>query len=166
MNTAELTHRDVAEFLRLGLLAGICDIPLIVRWADAVIEAEPAPHHAFADLCLSGSKRPDAVGALLTFVPGDPRSDLPYLMLLGHAKCLLDSGAMPADELLVALYGLSKRGDFPERIHWRLVTLEEDLERARHGHGDRVVMDREIASFLAEYAAFAPDIPKDPSPRS
>lgn len=159
MNGAEPTRRDIAEFFRLGLRAGICDVPAVVRWADAVIESEPAPHHAFAELSLCGPMRPDAVEALLTFVPGDPRPDVPHLMVLGHAGRLLDSGAVPADRLLLALHGLSKRERFPERIRWRLINLEEDLDRARHGEGDTAAVNRAIASFLAEYAQFAPHVP-------
>jgi len=158
MRATEPTHRDIAEFFRLGLLAGVCDLSAIVCWADSVLTAEPSPPYAFCDLSICESQPVSSVVCLLREVPGTPTPDLPIFMLLGFCYQLAQSGSLSLSEKLVRLHRMARTEHFPDRIDSALTNLDEDLYLAREGiYGTVTEVERAFTDYLARYKSYAPD---------
>jgi hypothetical protein len=158
MTAAQPDRKDMAEFFRLALRLGICDVPTVVRWADSIVEMEPSPHVAFIELCISGSQSSAQVLTLLHDVPGRAKLELPVHMLLGHASRVVKSQSFLAEELLIRLYHLSTHS-FPRSIYYRLATLEDEYALAKDGvYGVVAEVIQEFSAFLADYEAYAPDV--------
>ncbi len=162
MKATEPTHADIAAFLRFGLLTGFYDVSAVVNWAYDIAASEPDPHLAFLELCLSGSEPRSTVLSLLTHVPGAVTPDLAVHMLLGHACRLLKSRAVPAEQILLRVYGVASLNTFPDAIYFKLMGLEDDYSLVRDGiHGTLAEVADDIATFLADYESYAPDIPNE-----
>src|SRR3989442_446735 len=101
MTATQPTRKDSAEFFRLGLLAGVCDLSAVVRWSDAVIMSEPSPPFAFFDLSTCESQPLSATLSLLVEVPGERTPNLAVHMLLGHCYRLARSRALDVLDVLV-----------------------------------------------------------------
>lgn len=160
MTATQPTQKDTAEFFRLSLLAGLCQPSAVARWADSIVGAEPSPHIAFIELCIAASQPASSVQTLLGDVPGQLTPELPVWMLLGYASRLVSSHVFTPDILLLRLYGIANLESFPERIYFRLVTLEDCYSLARDGvYGTPAEVARDVAAFLTEYEQYAPDAP-------
>jgi hypothetical protein len=158
MTVTPPTRKDMAEFFRFGLLAGLCEPSTVARWAESIVAADELPHIAFIELCIAGSQPASHVQALLHDVPGDPTPELATRMLLGHASGLISSHAFAPEQILLRLYGIATRETFPERVWSELVSLEDGLSLARDGvYGTLPEVATGIIEFLGNYAAYAPD---------
>lgn len=152
------THRDIAEFFRLGLLAGVCDLSAVVCWADSVLTSDSSPLFAFCDLSICESQPISSVVSLLREVPGSLTPDLPALMLLGYCHQLSQSGSLALTETLTRLHHMARTEHFPDRIDSALANLDEDFYLAREGiHGTVTEMERAFTDYLARYRSYAPD---------
>jgi hypothetical protein len=127
MNNPSPTDKDMAEFFRLGLSLGTCDVSQVVRWAEKVVEREEKPNHAFIELCLANNKSLSAVQSLLTDIPGILTTGLPLRMLLGHCWHIASCDLVRGERLLRPLYLLVCLEDFESDIYYALVCLEDEL---------------------------------------
>ena len=160
MENASTSLKDTAEFFRLALRAGVCDVATVVRWSDGVIMSEASPPFAFYDLSTSDSQPLSVVTSLLTTVPGDPTAELPVIKLLGHCHAQVQSGKTPAEELLFRLYKMAVPEHFPETIHHALLTMEDRLWLARDGvYGVVEEVVAEFTNYLSRYTGYAPTLP-------
>jgi hypothetical protein len=151
-------RKDIAEFFRLGLVAGICEPSSIARWADSIVAAEPSPHIAFIELCVAGSQPASSVQTLLGAVPGQTTRDLPFRMLLGHSSRLLAAHNFTAEQLLLRLYDLARLESLHEGIYGDLSGFEDELSLARDGvFGTVADVAQHFTRFLADYEPYAPD---------
>jgi hypothetical protein len=157
MTVAKPTRKDVAEFFRLSLLAGLPETQRVVDWADTIVANDCSPHFAFIELCLCASKPVGEIQALLGNVPGRATPELPMRMLLGHlSRCLREPTSVP-EQVLVRLCRLSHPESFPESVYFELIRLENDYALARDGvFGSLSEVIREFADFLAGYDEYAP----------
>jgi hypothetical protein len=157
MSNTQPTHKDVAEFFRLSLLAGFCGPSSVAQWADDIVAAEQSPDYAYIELCSSHLRAASIVRTQLSDVPGKVTSDLPFRMLLGHAARLLMSSAFSPEHLLQRLYHVSNLETFSEDIASELIRLEDGLSLARDGiYGDIPTVFEDIANFLSGFHCFAP----------
>jgi hypothetical protein len=129
--TVQPTRKDIAEFFRLGLLAGVCEPALVAQWAESIVAADLHPHIAFIELCISGSQSTGIIQRLLADVPNQATPDLPVRMLLGHASRLVATHIFSPEELLLRLYRIANLETFPEHIYFEFVRLEDDLSLAQ-----------------------------------
>jgi hypothetical protein len=160
MTAMQPTRKDMAEFLRLSLVAGLCKPSTAAAWADTIVAAEQSPHIAFIELCIAGSQPASAVEALLADVPGQTTPELPVRMLLGHSARLIAATEFPPEQVLLRLYHLSRIESFPESIYLELNCLEDDYSLVRDGvYGTFAEIAQHIITFLNEYEPYAPDIP-------
>ncbi|EDY16729.1 hypothetical protein CfE428DRAFT_5692 [Chthoniobacter flavus Ellin428] len=154
----EPTRKDLGEFYRLSLLAGLREPAEVVRWADSIVGAETSPHIAFIELCLAAAQPASRVADLLHDVPGQVTSGLPVRMLLGAAAHFISSSAANWEPLVVRLYHMAGGGRFPEEIYFRLVTLEDEYALARDGmHRTLAEVRQAFTAFLQEYEPYGPD---------
>jgi len=119
MTATQPTRKDMAEFFRLGLLAGRCEPPAVARWEDSIVAVESSPHIAFIELCIAASQPASSVQTLLDDVPGQATPELPARMLLGFSSRLAASHTFTSEQLLLRLYGIASLETFPERIFSR-----------------------------------------------
>jgi len=153
------TRKDIAEFFRLGLLAGVCDLPSVIRWTDGVISAESSPPFAFFDLSTCESQPVDAALGFLSKVPGNPTPHLAVCMLLGHCCRLTHSGAISAADTLVRLYRMAVPEHFPERIYCELVRQEDAFSLARdHIYGSLTEVEKSFTQYLSAFDSYAPQL--------
>ena len=156
-NDREPSRKDMGEFFRLGLLAGLCEPSDVARWADTIVASERSPHIAFIELCIAASQSASSVQSLLHEVPGQATPDLPFLMLLGHSARLLAAHTYSPKQLLLRLYRLA-RVELPESIYLELVGLEDAYSLVRDGvYGTLAEIAQHITAFLNEYESYAPD---------
>ena len=158
MTATQPSRKDMAEFFRLGLLAGLCGSPFVARWADSIVAAEPSPHIAFIELCIAGSQPASTVETLLADVPGQVTPDLPVHMLLGFSSRLISAHAFTPVELLLRLYRISSLETFPERIYFEFVRQEDAISLARDEvYGTLPEVAHHITEFLRAFEPYAPD---------
>jgi len=158
MTARQPTRKDVAEFFRLGLLAGLCKPSTVARWADSIVTAERSPHIAFIELCIAGSQPANQVQSLLDNVPGQSTATLPVQMLLGHASRLVAAQTSPPEQVLLRIYRIASLETFPDGIYFDLIRLEDGLSLARDGvYGTLAEVRHDIVVFFKEYEPFAPD---------
>jgi len=159
MTAIQPTRRDIAEFFRLGLLAGVCDLSAIVCWADFVLTAEPSPPYPFCDLSICESQPVSSVVSLLREIPGSSTPDLAVFMLLGFCYQFVQSNSLALSETLVRLHSMARTEDFPDRVDSALSNLDEDLHLAREGiHGTVTEVERAFSDYLARYKTYVPSI--------
>lgn len=153
----QATRKDIAEFYRLGLRTGVCDLAQAVRWADRVITADRAPDASFLDLALCSSLS-QAV-TLLGEVPGTVTPDLPVHLLLGHCARQVGRGALSPLTALRRLWVLATWDTVPEGISLELMRFDDELDLAREGiHGTEQDVARDFAVFLCEFEEWAPEV--------
>jgi hypothetical protein len=157
MTVAKPTRKDVAEFFRLCLLAGLPETLRVVGWADSIVANDSSPHFAIIELCLCASKPVSEIQTLLGEVPGRATPGLPMRMLFGHLSRSLREAASVPEQVLVRLYRLSHPESFPESVYFELIRLEDDYALARDGvFGSVSEVIQEFADFLASYDEYAP----------
>jgi hypothetical protein len=157
MTAIQPTRKDIAEFFRLGLLAGVCDLPSIVRWADGIIASEASPPFAFLDLSTCESQPVSAAVDLLTGVPGERTPDLAVQMLLGHCSRLARSGALHVTDALLRLYRMATAENFPHSIYSELVWQEDAFALARDRvYGSLPEVEQSFVEYLSTFASYAP----------
>lgn len=144
MTTNAPTHKDIAEFFRLALLAGLCAPAAAAQWADTIVSAEEAPDIAFIELCCAGDQPVSALLTLLADVPGKAAPGMPGQVLLGHASRLLAAHTFTPEQLLPRIHGIANTETFPERACNELTRLQDAQSPA------------EFPAFLAEYEPYAP----------
>ena len=160
MENPSTSLKNAAEFFRLALLAGVCDIAAVVRWSDNVIMSEASPSFVFYDLSTSASQPLSTVTSLLTTVLGDPTPGSPVFMLLGHCHARVQGRKNPAEELLVRLYKMAVPEHFPEGVSHALLSMEDQLWLAHDkvcGSVEEVVA--EFTAYLSRYAEYTPVLP-------
>ncbi|MGC3992128.1 MAG: hypothetical protein QM796_21030 [Chthoniobacteraceae bacterium] len=158
MTVMQPNRKDMAEFFRLSLHAGICTPATVVQWADRIVAADASPHIAFIELCMSAFQPASAVGTLLGDVPGQATADLSVQMLLGYAARLIAERTFAPEELLLRLYRLAG-SEFPGSIYFELVGLESAYICARDGvFGTVAEVMEDFATFLANHVRYAPDL--------
>ena len=158
MTSAQPTPKDMAEFFRLSLLAGLCKPSAVARWADSIVANEQSPHIAFIELCIASSQPASCVRTLLGDVPGEATPELPAWMLLGHSSRLVSSHAFTPEQLLLRLYGIASLETFPKSIYFQLIRLEDEYSLVRDGvYGTLAELAEDITTFLNEYEPYAPD---------
>ena len=159
MGVPSTIHKDMAEFLRLALIARVCDRAAVVRWADEVIHSTPSPPFVFFDLSTCEPLPLETVLSFLADVPGESTPDLPVHMLLGYCHAPVKSGIFSATDILIRLYGMASAEHFPGNIYHRLLSMEDQLSLARDGVWGTV---DEIASrftgYLSQFVAYAPSL--------
>jgi hypothetical protein len=157
MISTQPTRKDMAEFFRLSLLAGLCEPSSVASWADSVVASEESPHIAFIELCIGCSQPISTVQTLLGDIPGRPTPDLPVHMLLGHASRLAASLSFSAEELLLRLYRISSLEAFPQSLHFDISGFEDELSLARDGiYSTPSEVARDFVAFLLDYEPYAP----------
>ena len=157
MNKPSPTDKDMAEFFRLGLSLGTCDVSQVVRWAEKVVEREEKPNHAFIELCLAENTAASAVISLLANIPGSSTTGLPLRMLLGHCWHIASHSPDQGERLLRPLYLMVSLEDFGSDKYIALVCLEDDWSLARDNlFGSIQDVMKEFLAFLQTYAADAP----------
>ena len=157
MTAIQPTRKDIAEFFRLGLLAGVCDLPSVVRWTDGIISSESSPPFAFFDLSTCESQPVSAAVGFLTEVPGERTPDLAVHMLLGHCYRLARSGAITITDTILRLYRMATTEHFPERIYFELVRQEDAFACARDGvYGTLSEVEQSFTQFLSGFDSYAP----------
>jgi hypothetical protein len=157
MNNPSPTDKDMAEFFRLGLSLGTCDVSQVVRWAEKVVEREEKPNHAFIELCLANNKSVSAVQSLLTDLPGTLTTGLPLRMLLGHCWHIASCDLVRGERLLRPLYLLVCLEDFESDIYYALVCLEDELCLAQDKvFGSVEDVMKKFCAFLQPFASEAP----------
>jgi hypothetical protein len=81
-------------------------------------------------------------------------------MLLGHASHLGKFGVMPAEQLLIRIYGIASLQTFPDAIYFELTGLEDDYALARDNVlGTLEEVAKDVSVFFAQYEPYAPEIP-------
>lgn len=157
MNNPSPTDKDMAEFFRLGLSLGTCDVSQVVRWAEKVVEREAKPNHAFIELCLANNQTVSAVKSLLIDVPGTLTENLPLRMLLGHCWHIVSRHPEQGVRLLRPLYLLGCLEHFESDIQDALVCLEDELCLAEDKvFGSMEDMMKRFCVFLQPFASEAP----------
>ncbi len=157
MTSTRPTRKDIAEFFRLGLLAGVCDLPSVVRWADDIISSEQSSLFAFYDLSTCESQPVSAAVGFLTHVPGERTPDLAVHMLLGHCYRLALSGAICITDTLLRLFRMATTEHFPERIYFELVRQEDAFALARdHVYGTLSEVEQSFTQYLSGFDSYAP----------
>jgi hypothetical protein len=146
MSTNPPTQKDIAEFFRLALLAGLCQPPAVAQWADTIVSAEEAPDIAFIELCCAGDQPVSALLTLLADVPGKATPGMPGQVLLGQAARLLAAQTFTADQLLPRIHGIANPEAFPANACAELTRLQDAQAFA------------EFPTFLAAYEPYAPAI--------
>lgn len=157
MNKPSPTDKGMAEFFRLGLSLGTCDVSQVVCWAEKVVEREEKPNHAFIELCLANNKSVSAVQSLLTDIPGTLTKGLALRMLLGHCWHIASCSPVRGERLLRPLYLLVSSEDFESDIYYALVCLEDELYLAQDkvfGTVEDVI--KKFCAFLQPFASEAP----------
>lgn len=153
------TYKDFAEFFRLGLLADVCELSSVARWADSVIAAESEPALAFINLTYCESQTLRTVVDHLAEVPGYFDPDLPAKMLAGHCHQLVTSGSLAAVEALDRLYRVVRAELYLTDVYDGLVSLDQDLYLAREGiNGTVAEVQQAVVAYLARFASFAPTL--------
>ncbi len=150
-------HKDTAEFFRLSLVAGLCDVSAVIPWADSVVSAEASPHIAMIELCCCGSQPLSTVQTLLSEIPGVVTPGLPVEMLLGFASHLVETGTVEPEQLLLRLHRMISLEDFPDSISSQLDILEDGYYLAQDsvwGTVPEVLSD--FSAFLKGYEQHAP----------
>ena len=156
MTATQPTRKDIAEFFRLGIRAGVCDLPKIVRWADEVITSEPFPPFAFFDLSICQSQPVSTILSLLVEVPGERTPNLAVQMLLGHCYRLARSNALDVLDVLVPLFRMSRVESFPDDIWLELVRQEDAFADARDGvHGALSEVQASFTEYLSRFQHYA-----------
>jgi hypothetical protein len=157
MKVAKPTRKDVAEFFRLCLLAGLPDTLRVVDWADSIVANDPSPHFAIIELCLCASMPLSEIQTLLGDVPGRTTPELPMRMLFGYLSRYLRENTSVAGQVLVRLCRFSHPESFPESVYFELIRLEDGYALARNGvFGSVSDLIQEFANFLASYDEYAP----------
>jgi hypothetical protein len=157
MTATQPTRKDLAEFFRLGLRAGVCDLLSIVRWADGIISSEPSPPFAFFDLSVCESQPDSAAISFLSEVPGEHTPDVTLHMLLGHCSRLVHSGAFAPADILVRLHRLNRTEHFPDCVDSAIRNLNEDYHLAHDGiHGTVESVARAFTDYLSRFDQYAP----------
>ena len=160
MENTSPSLKDTAEFFRLALRAGVCDVATVVRWSDHVVMSEIAPPFAFYDVSTSESQPSSVVTSLLGEVPGGPNPELPVFMLLGHCHAQVQCGKTPAEELLIRLYKMAVPEHFPETVYHALLTMEDQLWLAGDGvYGAAEEVMAEFTAYLSRYMSYTPVLP-------
>ena|SRR5436190_14052162 len=156
MTATKPTRKDIAEFFRLGLRVGACNLSTIVRWADEVITSEPSPPFAFFDLSTCESQPVSTALSLLIEVPGDRTPDLAVHMLLGHCYRLTRSHALNVLDVLVPLFRVSRVESFPDDIWSELVRQEDAFADARDGvYGSLSEVQDSFTEYLSRFQHYA-----------
>ena len=156
MTAIQPTRKDIAEFFRLGLLAGVCDLPSVVRWTDDIISSEPSPPFAFFDLSTCESQPVSSAVGFLTEVPGERTPDLAVHMLLGHCYRLARSGAIGTTDTLLRLYRMATTEHFPERIYFEFVRQEDAFALARDRvYGTLPEVEQSFIQYLSGFDSYA-----------
>ena len=158
MTAMQPTRKDIAEFFRLALIAGVCEVPALVRWADSIIASEQSPPFAFFDLSTCESQPVSAIVGFLREVPGSTSTDLPVFILLAHCHSLAQSGSLALTDTLVRLHRMSEGEHFPDRVEVTLINLDEDLYLARNNiHSTVAAVELAFTGYLAHFEPYAPD---------
>ena len=152
--------KDTAEFFRLALRAGVCDVATVVHWSDGVVMSEAPVPFAFYDLSTSDTQPWSVVTSLLAEIPGDPTPELAVFMLLGHCHAQVGFGNASAEALLVRLYKMAVPAQFSETIYNALLKMEDRFWLAHDGvYGIVEEVMAEFVGYLSRYTPYAPNLP-------
>ena len=143
-----LDHKEEAELLRFGLVAGYRRVADAVRWADDIITAESELPVEILDISPAGRQSPGDVAALLAKIPGTYDAVAVRRRWLGEPLQLVQAQPAQADEVARWLYELFVTGDLPEaQFGYGPNALDDSFDLAR-----RTIIPREEAMRqLLEY---------------
>ena len=127
------TTKDVAEYFRLALEAGLCRENEIEDWADRMIAEtnSPAP-----DWLLNLSIESEASrNKLLEAVPGEADQIAVWSLLLARFGIANRTNQLSREQIVKVLYRWERSGELPDQFYNQVDRLDDSLEGTKHGHG-------------------------------
>ncbi len=156
MTPAQPTRKDSAEFLRLGLLTGICELSEVAAWADTIILAEPSPPFVYLELSTCTHGPVSSALSLLAKIPGTQTPELAANLLVGRAWALHHASAFQLSDLQRRLTRLATGDNLPDRLSTDLLWIYEDVICAEEKiYGTIAEAERRFAEYLAAFEAYA-----------
>lgn len=127
--------RDEAEALARALEFGLCDIAVVIAWADAQILREDRPSEALCDVSLARGRYPQDVAGMLRQFPGTPDNSDVARLLLSLMKDRLDRDDDAAEPIAWALHQMAMAEEIDDqRLSDVFFWACEELELARLGY--------------------------------
>ena len=128
-----MSYIEAATFHRAALLLGISDGETVIAWADLVLEVDPVPPAAIADVVLVPPGDLSAMRAALQPLAAATESPRVLRALLGVIARDVHTGRRSVKDTVTVLSQV-RRGIFiPQQMHWALDTIEDDFMLANAG---------------------------------
>jgi len=149
-------YREAAAFYRAAVSLGLLPGAVAVRWADALIERDPAPPPALYDVSLAPPGDALAVADALAPLAGGPAGTAESPAVV---RALLDlvwrdvrAGRRRLADAVAVVHRMSGAMAVEEPLRWEMVALEDDYSLAAKGiAGDLPAVTGIVRDWLARF---------------
>ncbi len=149
--TEQSIIKENAEFLRLGLLAGVVDLPQVVSWADSILLEQKDPSPEIIDLSMA--KTQGEVFTNLGVIQGEFYPRIVFKRLPGKVYEFAKANPGECPDLAQRVYRLTVeipyRDNLEEDLVDHLMAFEDWFYDAKLGtHGSVKQFTKEFIEFL------------------
>lgn len=150
---------ETAALFRFGLLYGYVDVPEVVAWADAEIEAQARPHPALIEVATGATGGPLRLAEELRPLAAQCREEEIVARLFGLMHRALARDPTVASRIARTLYSMALSDvDVGKEAEHSMLYFDDALDLARAGsYGSEADVIGEMLRFLSPYAHSAAD---------
>jgi hypothetical protein len=146
------SYQLAATYYRATVLLGIATGEEVIRWADGIIERDPAPPAAIYDVSLTPAADLNALRDALKPLALEPEPLAVVRALLDRIWHDVLAGRRDVDAAVALIYRASNRLAIPDPLRWEMVALEEDYALVTDGiAGDLPTIEAQVRAWLAQF---------------
>ena len=140
---------------RIGLLHGFISPKEVTAWADTLIEQDEQPDYFIIELSLSGQGKSEKQLSLLNEFIGQQPPSLSGRIILGLLHQKLNSGQLPLQKVVRAMYWLHREADFTDLEKSLIYGFDDDYDLAvSNTWGSLTQVEESVKQFLEVYKDF------------
>ena len=146
---------DLLEVFRLGLLTGILERQVVVKWADQLVMREESPAYFLIELSLSGQSNINDLTGLLDEYVGENKPEVSKRVVLGLLLHQYRVGQIALQKVVQAIDWLAMHIDYSAEEHSFMAGVDDDYNLASEGIcGTFSEIEIFLLRFLSVYQAF------------
>jgi hypothetical protein len=156
----DLRYATAARFYRAALLLGLVAHRDVIEWADAMLEADPAPSVALIDVALDQGASRSSLHDALSALAGQPFDTCESREITGALLDLVRRdyyGGRATLAITVRRIGeVGRLLSWDDTFRWELMAFEDDHALIEDGiAGDWPTFRNELREWLAQFAGAA-----------
>jgi hypothetical protein len=153
-----MRNKDKFEFFRMGMVSGLIEREVVIKWADHELISSDKPDHEVIDLSLAGHLPYSQIIGLLNTFQGNPDHKLPVYMVLAHALVKSKNNILDAVNIILGIRLIKAEANIDKEIIEGLTSLEEALKDHTNGNLPIEELHHKLQLFLNHYSKYQKEI--------